>query len=209
MTSREDGWKPVSKVSWESENLISTFSMDHFSLHDLFFKVDWYKLFIPSLSLTELFIRGTLVYLVLFALLRFLPNRQVGAVGVSDLLVVILFANAAQNALSSNYTSVTDGLLLILTIIGWSYFLNWTGHRFPKIQRFLSPPPLLLVKYGHLIQRNLDRELITEGELMSQLRKQGIEKLEEVRMAFMEADGSISVIAYDTDIHPPSKPKIS
>lgn len=172
------------------------------------FAIDWYKLFVPSVSLLELFIRGTLVYLVLFALLRFLPSRQVGAVGVADLLVVILFANAAQNAMSSDYTSITDGLILVMTIIFWSYTLNWLGFRFPKVQRLLSPPPLLLIKNGRPIRRNMQRELITEGELLVQLRKQGVEKIDEVKLAFMEADGSISVITFDTEIHPAPRPKV-
>lgn len=161
---------------------------------DFLFKIDWYKVFVPSASLLELFLRGTLVYLALFSVLRFLPSRQVGAVGIADLLVVILFANAAQNAMASDYTAITDGLILVGTIIVWSYALNWLGYQFPRLQRFLNPAPLLLVKNGRLIQRNMQRELITEGELMVQLRKQGVEKLEEVRMAFMEADGSISLI---------------
>ncbi len=165
---------------------------------DFLFKVDWHKLFVPNLSVAELFIRGSLVYLVLFAILRFLPNRQVGAIGITDLLVVVLFTNAAQNAMESNYTSITDGFILVATIIFWNYALNWFGYRFPPIQRFLSPPPLLLVKNGIMIYRNMRRELINESELMSQLRKQGVEKLDEVKKAFMEADGSISVSAHES-----------
>lgn len=168
------------------------------SLMDFLFKVDWYKLFVPSVSFAELFIRGSLVYLVLFVLLRYLPNRQVGAIGITDLLVVVLFTNAAQNALTSNYTSITDGFILVTTIIFWNYALNWLGYKFPRIQRLLSPPPLLLVKNGIMIHRNMRRELITEDELTSQLRKQGVEKLEEVKKAYMEADGSISVITRDS-----------
>lgn len=162
------------------------------------FKVDWHKLFVPSLSFAELFIRGSLVYLVLFVLLRYLPNRQVGAIGITDLLVVVLFTNAAQNAMTSNYTSITDGFILVSTIIFWNYALNWLSYKFPRIQHLLSPPPLLLVKNGIMIHRNMRRELITEDELMSQLRKQGVEKLEDVKKAFMEADGSISVITHDS-----------
>jgi uncharacterized membrane protein YcaP (DUF421 family) len=167
---------------------------------DLLFKVNWYEVFIPSLSVTELFVRGTLVYLLLFAFLRFIPNRNIGAVGISDLLVVILFANAAQNAMAINYTSITDGVMLLSIIVFWKYTLNWLGYKFSRIQRFLSPPPVMLVKNGHLIYRNLNRELITESELMIQLRKQGLEKLDDVKMAFMEADGSISVITHDSQI---------
>ena len=165
---------------------------------DLLFKVDWHKIFFPSLSLSELFIRGTIVYLTLLAILRFFPNRQVGAVGIADLLVVFLFANAAQNAMVSDYTAITDGLVLVATIIFWNYLLNWLAYKFPRVERFMSPSPLLLVKNGHLIPRNLRRELINERELMAQLRKQGVEKLEEVKKAFMEADGSISVRKFDT-----------
>jgi uncharacterized membrane protein YcaP (DUF421 family) len=166
---------------------------------DLLFKLDFHKLFVPSLSVAELFIRGSLVYLVLFTVLRFLPNRQVGAIGITDLLVVVLFTNAAQNAMASNYTSITDGFILVATIIFWNYTLNWLGYKFPCIQRFLSPPPLLLVKNGRMLHRNMRRELINESELMTQLRKQGVEKLDEVKKAFMEADGSISLITHDSE----------
>ena len=175
------------------------------SILDLLFKVDWYKLFVPSLSVEELLIRGSLVYLVLFAVLRYLPNRQVGAIGITDLLVVVLFTNAAQNAIASNYTSITDGFILVATIIFWNYALNWLGYKFPSVQQFLSPPPLLLVKNGVTLHRNMRRELITEGELRSQLRKQGIENIADVKKAFMEADGSISVIV--DEAKPRSQPK--
>lgn len=162
---------------------------------EFLFKVDWYKLFLPSVSIAEHFLRGTVVYLTLFAIIRFLPNRQIGAVGITDLLVVILFANAAQNAIASSYTSITDGLILIGVIILWSYGLNWLGCKFPRIQRILAPPPLLLVKNGRLLRRNMQKELITEGELWVQLRKQGVDDLRDVHLAFMETDGTISVIA--------------
>lgn len=164
---------------------------------DLLFKVDWYQIFVPSLSVAELLIRGSLVYLMLFAVLRFLPNRQVGTIGVTDLLVVVLFVEAAQNAMASNYTSVTDGAILVLTIILWSYAFNWLGYRFQSFQRFLNPPPLPLVKYGRLLPENMERELLTQDELMSILRKQGVQKLEDVKLAFMESDGSVSVITQD------------
>ncbi len=160
--------------------------------------VDWYKVFVPSAPIIELIVRGSLVYLILFCILRFLPNRQIGAVGIADLLVVILFASAAQNAMSSNYTSITDGLILVLTIIFWSYFLNWLGFQFPWVERLLSPPPLPLVKDGCLQYNNLRRELITESELMSQLRQQGVNDLTEVKKAYIELDGSISVIEHDS-----------
>jgi uncharacterized membrane protein YcaP (DUF421 family) len=159
-----------------------------------FLTVDWKTIFIPSMSVLELFIRGSLVYLALFSVLRIIPSRQLGTLGIADLLVVVLFAEAAQNAMASNYTSITEGGILVGTVIFWSYFLNWLGYKIPRFQRFLNPPPLLLVKNGRMIERHLQRELITEDELMSKLRQQGVEFLADVKKAYMEPDGSISII---------------
>lgn len=164
------------------------------SMIDLLFKIDWYKVLVPSTSIAELFVRGTLVYLMLFAILRFLPNRQIGTVGISDLLVVVLFAEAAQNAMASNYTAITDGVVLVSTIIFWSYTLNWLGYKFRWFQRFLNPPPTPLVVNGKMLRQNLEQQLITQDELMSMLRKQGVQKMSDVKLAFMESDGNISVI---------------
>ncbi|BAY94213.1 MULTISPECIES: DUF421 domain-containing protein [unclassified Tolypothrix] len=165
-----------------------------------FFFVDWQAIFVPSISILELIIRGSLVYLALFSVLRLLPSRQMGTLGITDLLVVVLFAEAAQNAMASNYTSITEGAILVGTVIFWSYLLNWLGYKLPEFQRFLNPPPLLLVKNGRIIHRHLERELITEDELMSKLRQQSVEFLTDVKLAYMEADGSISVITSESKI---------
>lgn len=161
--------------------------------------MDWNQIFVPSGSLIELVVRGTLVYLAMFIILRVILNRQAGSIGISDLLLVMLLANAAQNAISDDYTSVTEGVVLIVTIVFWSYALDWLGYRFPRFQRFLRPPPLLLVKDGQLLPRNLRRELITEDELMSQLRQQGIDDLQRIKEAFMEGDGRISVVTHEAE----------
>ena len=76
--------------------------------------------------MAEIILRGTLVYLFLFCFLRFL-RRETGVIGISDLLVVVLIADAAQNTMSSDYKSVTDGAILVATIIGWDYVLDWQG----------------------------------------------------------------------------------
>lgn len=164
---------------------------------DAWYRVNWYKLFVPSTSIVELFIRGTIVYLLLFFVLRFIPTRQLGMLGITDLLVVVLFAEAAQNAMATTYTSITEGVVLVGTVIFWSYIINWLGYKLPMLQKFLNPPPLLLIKNGRLIERNLAKELITEEEIMSQLRQQGVELLKEVKIAYMEADGGISVITHN------------
>jgi uncharacterized membrane protein YcaP (DUF421 family) len=181
-------WDGGQKKLWEIFNKV-----------DFIFKVDWKDAFVPTTSLLEIFIRGTIMYIALFALLRFVLNRQSGAVGITDLLVLVLIADAAQNAMASDYKSITEGVLLVATIIGWSYALDWLGYHFPTIQRFIRPPALPLIRRGQMIYRNMRKELLTEDELKAQLRQQGIEGIENVKIAYMEGDGRISVIEYKED----------
>lgn len=166
---------------------------------DAIFNIDWKGAFFPTVAIAEIILRGTLVYLSLFFILRLVLKRQSGAFAITDLLVIVLIADAAQNAMAKDYKSIPEGLILVSTIIFWSYFLDWLGYKFPAIQRFVHPPPLLLIKDGQLLRQNLKRELITQDELMNQLRQQGIENLDEVKAAYMEGDGRISVISSNSN----------
>jgi uncharacterized membrane protein YcaP (DUF421 family) len=158
------------------------------------FGVDWGELFLPSTPILEIVIRGSSAYLALFFILRFFLKRQAGTVGITDLLVVVLLADAVQNAMADDYTSITDGIILVLVIVFWSYALDYLGFRFPKFERFIHPPSLPLIKDGRMLQRNMKRELITESELRTALRKHGVDDLEQVKIAHMEGDGQISVV---------------
>jgi len=161
-----------------------------------FHSIDWQAFFIPSLPIGEIFLRGTIVYFFLFIVLRLL-RREAGALGISDLLVVVLIADAAQNAMAHDYKSITEGLVLVSTLAFWDYFLDWLGYHFPAVQRLLRPPPRLLIKDGRLQRRNLRLEMVSEEELMGKLREEGIERLEEVKQSYIEANGTISVIKKD------------
>jgi uncharacterized membrane protein YcaP (DUF421 family) len=156
--------------------------------------INWQEIFSPSELVFELILRGSIVYLVLLALLRFVLKRATGTLSIGDLLIIVLIADAAQNSMSANYTSLTDGIILVGTILFWSYALDWLAHRFPAFERVMHPPPLPLVRDGQLLARNMRRELITTDELMSHLREQGVKDLKEVKSAAMEGDGRISVV---------------
>ena len=155
--------------------------------------MDWDAIFVPTLPLGEIILRGTVVYLCLFFMFRVL-RREAGEIGISDLLVVVLIADASQNAMASEYRSITEGLILVATIAFWDYFLDWLGYRFAAVERLLRPAPLLLVRDGHMLKKNMRRELIRDDELMVQLREQGITHLDEVKRCYLEGDGHVSVI---------------
>ena len=161
--------------------------------------IHWRATFVPDTPFLEIFLRGSIVYLVIFGLLRGVLNRQAGAVGITDLLVIVLIADAAQNAMASDYKSLPDGILLVATIVFWAYALDWLGFRIPAVGRLVRPPALPLVRDGRMLRRNMQRELITDEELHSQLRLQGSDDLTQVKAAYMEGDGRISFIMRKPD----------
>ena len=157
--------------------------------------IDWRSIFVPSAPILETIIRGTVMYLVLFVILRLTFKRiGSGSIGLGDVLMIALVAAASQNAMAREHVSVTDGIILVATISGWSYALDWLGTRSPRFQRFYNPPALLLVKNGRLILHNMRKELITEDELLSHLHHAGLEDLSQVREAYIEGDGTITFI---------------
>lgn len=156
--------------------------------------VDWTSVLVPSIGIAEIILRGTIMYLGLFAVLRFMGRRQAGNFGPADLLVIVLIADAAQNGLGKEYGSVTEGLTLVLTIVCWEYLIDWLQYRFPSLRRILTTPSLTLIENGRLNRANLRHELLTEDELRSQLREKEVMAYEEVKLAKLEGDGRLSVI---------------
>lgn len=156
--------------------------------------VDWHQLFVFNTPPLELIIRGSLVYGFLFVVFRSILQRDIGAVGIADILLVVLVADASQNAMASEYTSVAEGVVLMSTILGWNLLIDWAAFRFPRLRHVLQPPELCLVRDGRINQRNLRRELMSKDELYAKLREHGIADLAEVKFAYMESDGSVSVI---------------
>lgn len=159
--------------------------------------MDWHAIFGISQPVAETILRGSAVYWFLFLIFRFVMRRDVGSVGIADVLVLVIIADAAQNGMAGEYRSVTDGFILITTIVFWNVSLDWMSFRFPRLGRFAAPGTLQLVKDGRILHRNMRRELLTEDELMSKVREKGMDKLSEVKDAYMESDGTITVIAHD------------
>lgn len=157
----------------------------------------WSQILGFSTSPLEVVFRGTVMYLSIFVLLRVVFKRETGGSSITDLLVVVLIADAAQNGMAGNYRSVPEGLLLVATIIFWSALLNALAFLFQPFRRVVRHRPLVLVRDGCLLRGNMAKELVTDSELFSQLREQGVTGLNQVRLARMEPDGKLSVTRYN------------
>ena len=157
------------------------------------FEIDWQSMFVPTESVFEILIRGTIMYLGMFALLRIF-RRQAGSVGIADLLVIVVIADAAQNGMAGESKSITEALILISTIVLWDWLFDLLGFKSKFFSRLLEPQELLLVKNGRILRRNLDKEMITEDELKSQLRQMGVANISDVKKCFLESNGHFSVL---------------
>jgi uncharacterized membrane protein YcaP (DUF421 family) len=157
-------------------------------------EVDWAGIFVPTHSLAEMVVRGSLMYIALFLILRFVMKRQTGSVGIADILVIVVIADAAQNAFSKQYQSFGEGVVLVATIVFWDFVIDWLSYTYKPFGKLMQPPPLALIKNGKLLRRNMRQEFITLDELKSQLRREGVEDIADVKAALIEADGAISVI---------------
>lgn len=159
--------------------------------------IDWRTLFVPTGSLVELVLRGSVMYLLILAGFRIF-RRDAGSLGVSDLLVVVLIADAAQNGMAGEYRSITEGAVLVATIFAWNACLDWLAFRSRTVHWLLHPPPLVLVRDGRINHQNLRSQMLTRDDLLEQLREQGIDDVRRVRRCTLESDGHLSVIRYGT-----------
>jgi uncharacterized membrane protein YcaP (DUF421 family) len=153
-------------------------------------------LFEFQVSPLELIVRGTLIYWFLFVLFRFVLRRDAGAMGIADILLVVLIADAAQNGMAGDSKSVGEAVVVVATLAAWNYFFDRMSFHFEWFARFAEPSVLLLVKHGVVQRSNLRREMLTQEDLESQLRLSGIEDIAEVKHAYLEGDGHVSVIRY-------------
>jgi uncharacterized membrane protein YcaP (DUF421 family) len=151
-------------------------------------------MFIPTHSVIEMSLRATIMYFVIVLLLKVVVKRQTGGVEPTDILVIVLIAEIAGPGFTADYASIGEGAVLVATVLFWSFAIEWLTHRSPRFAEHFQPAPLLLIKNGRMLPRNMRTELITRDELMTHLREEGVSSVSEVQQACMEPDGMISVI---------------
>ena len=152
------------------------------------------EIFGLTMPLWEIGLRGTVVYLVLLLLVRFLPKRNAGHISPNDLLTLIVIGGVGTDAIMGGSTSVGDILLLIAIVVFWAWLMDALEYHVPAVQLLMRDSGTELIEDGRLLRRNMRHEMVTEQELMAALRKDGIEDPGLVQSARIEADGEISVI---------------
>ena len=141
----------------------------------------------------EFIVRASVVYLAVMALLRMGGKRQVGQMGMAQLVALLLISNAVQNSMNGNDGSITGGIILASVIMIWSYVFELVTARSKRWENIIQGRPTVLIRCGKLIPEALRRERLSVSELRSAMRKQGIHELGCIDNAILESDGFISV----------------
>ena len=136
------------------------------------------------------------MYWFLLLIFRFVLRRDPGSLGIADILLVVIIADASQNAMAGQYQTLSEGMTLVATLVAWNYALDWAAYRWTWAHKLTEAPPLQLIKSGRAVMRNLRKEFLTREDLDAQLRQAGIDDIGQVRAAYLEGDGKFSVLKY-------------
>ncbi len=174
--------------------------------------MDWTTTLMPSMPIAELIVRGgSITFLALMVLLRIIGQRESGGIGLTDLLVVVLVADAAGAGMMADAQSVGDGLVVAATMLFWSVGIDAAAYRWPRLARLVKSRPRPLITDGQFNRRAMRREFMTEQEVLSQLRLHGIADPNRVARAYLEPNGMISIIPKSgtgTVDPPPAAPSV-
>jgi len=152
------------------------------------------NILVPEIAVAEKVLRSVVVYGFLLVSFRVAGKRLLGQLTAFDLVVLLIISNVLQNAAIGNDVSLGGGLLGAAVIILLNVMVAWLTFRHKRLERLVENTPTVIVKHGHVIRANLDREHMSLAELRAALRKEGIATMSEVRYAILEEDGHVSVI---------------
>ncbi len=139
-------------------------------------------------------VRTVIIYVAVLIGFRLTGKRQMGQMTPFDLVVILLVANAVQNAMVGSDVSVTGGLVAAAVLLGGNWALARMSLRTPWLKRAVEGGPTILIRNGRFIEKNLAREDVDKDEILMAMREHGVDEIKDVELAVLETDGSISVV---------------
>jgi uncharacterized membrane protein YcaP (DUF421 family) len=163
-------------------------------LGEVFSCPDW-------LTILSIVGRTGIIYSFVLIGIRLLGTRELGRLNAYDFVLVVILANAVQNALVGGDNTLVGGLVSALTLLVMNYAFTWLLNRFPWLEKHVVGEPVVLVSDGQVQADRMRREGVTGDELMAALREHGVTRFDDVRLAVLEVDGDISVVPRDSLVH--------
>lgn len=143
-------------------------------------------------------VRSTAIYVALLVFLRLAGRRTLMQMTSFDFVLLLIIGEATQNALLQNDSSVTNSLIVILTLISLDIAFSYVKQRVPIIERWLDGLPMIIVRDGRPLTDLMIKARVSEVDILSAAREsQGLERMEQIKYAVLETTGSISIIPRD------------
>lgn len=140
-------------------------------------------------------LRAAAIYLGLLLVLRVMGKRSLAQVTTFDFILLLIISEATQQALLGDDFSITNALLVVITLVVLDRGLDSVQHRSPVVSRVTQSLPVVLVADGDPLQEVLDREKVDVKDVLQEARtSQGIHQLDQIRYAVLERSGAISIV---------------
>ncbi len=140
-------------------------------------------------------VRGLAVYFVLLILFRLSGKRSLAQITPFDAVLLLIIAEATQQALIDNDNSMTNAFLLVLTLLGADLVMSLLTVRSQKLDNLLNDVPLLLIEEGHLLADHMKKARVNKDDILERARElRGVERLDQIKYAILERSGSITII---------------
>lgn len=145
-------------------------------------------------------LRAGAIYLALLLIFRITGKRSLAQITTFDFVLLLVIGEATQQALLGNDFSITNAVIVIVTLLALDLGISRLQTRFPRLGPWLDDVPLVLVENGTLLRQRMDRSRISEADILHAARAtQGLERMDQVKYAVLERTGEISIIPTQRD----------
>jgi uncharacterized membrane protein YcaP (DUF421 family) len=147
----------------------------------------------------ESVLRGLAVYFFLLIIFRISGKRTLSQATSFDLILLLIISETTQQAMVDDDHSITNGFLLIVTLVGTSLLLAWLKQFFPKLDLLLEGQAVIVVDDGKMVKRVMNKSRVDEEDILSAARMlHGLDRMDQIKYAILERDGNISIIPSGT-----------
>jgi uncharacterized membrane protein YcaP (DUF421 family) len=139
--------------------------------------------------------RGAVVYLLLLLIFRLAGRRTLAQMTSFDFVLLLIISEAAQNAMIGDDYSVTNGFLVVLTLVALDVLLSHVKRWWPTAEMWLDGKPTIIVEHGRPKTDIMNNARVDERDVLAAAREtQGLERMDQIKFAVLETSGGISII---------------
>ncbi|HEY7317119.1 MAG TPA: YetF domain-containing protein [Candidatus Binatia bacterium] len=142
-------------------------------------------------------LRAVIIYFFLLLMFRVSGKRSFSEMTSFDFVLLLIIAEATQQALIGNDFSITQGLIVIVCLVSIDILISLAKQYFPRVEKLVDGVPLVIVENGRPCRRLMNKARVDEKDILAAAReRQGLESMEQIKYAVLERSGGISIIPY-------------